>query len=64
MGRVGMMGQLQKVTRVESPGCLAGSKPGKTSKVGPQPQGDLSSSSISMVIQFSPLTFHVAGHIV
>ena len=46
MSRVGTIGQIQKVTRVEGPGCLATSNLGnKYCRVGLGTQGDLSSPS-------------------
>ena len=52
-----MIVQVQKVTRAESLGYLASDKTG----AGPCPQGDRSSPSISLVLQFRFLTFHIAG---
>ena len=47
VSRARMLDQVHKVTRMQSPGCLA---MGKTKKTMISPQGDLSSPSISLVI--------------
>ena len=55
------MGQVQKVTEQK---VLGAWQPAELEKQGRQPQGDLSSPSIFLVMRFRPLTFHVAGPVV
>ena len=60
MSRTRKMGQVQKVSKEESPGDLARVKLGKQ---GRGPQGDLSSPSICWSCGLNPLTLHIAGHV-
>ena len=51
MSRVRTIGQVWRVTRAETPGCLA---MGKLGKQGIHPRGDLSFPNISLVMQLDP----------